>query len=422
MEQKLFTELRTLYQSGKDNASVIRINMRMSDSIEPDALRHAVSMTMKRYPYFCVELQNKEGSYVFAENHRPVIITNSLRGVDLNSEESNFHMIAFAWHDDKIILDVFHALTDGTGAYELLRTLLYYYCSERYHAELNRDGIRLAGDDIPIEEWNDPVLTASELPVPTHTDISKALNPAEYVRHESDNVRTVYSVSISESEFMRFVTQHNGTPGTMTALFLSRAVAKLYPDSEDAIRIALCVNQRKALHAPLAHQTLVGGVMLEYKDKMRNWPLEKQVTAYRGMVIVQTQEEKVLAGVNSLKGINQLLLSMKNDNERLALAGKIIAHTFGILTATVSYVGKGDFKESEKYIRDFHLWTYPGGGAILIEISAVSGRFTFDIMQHFSSPVYVNAFLKELEDNGINYDFQSVNKLELPKVKLSWNM
>lgn len=422
MEQKLFTELRTLYQSGRDNASVIRIHMRMSDSIEPDALRHAVNMTMKRYPYFCVELQNREGNYIFAENKRPVVITNSLRGVDLNSEESNFHMIAFAWHDDKIILDVFHALTDGTGAYEIIRTLLYYYCSERYHVELNRDGIRLAGDDIPIEEWTDPVLTASELPAPTRTDISKALNPAEYAGHDNDNIRTVYSVSVSESEFMRFVTQHSGTPGTMTALFLSRAVAKLYPDSEDTIRIALCVNQRKALHAPLAHQTLVGGVMLEYKDKMRNWPLEKQVTAYRGMVIVQTQEERVLAGVNSLKGINQLLLSMKTDNERLALADKIIAHTFGILTATVSYVGKGDFKEAERYIRDFHLWTYPGGGAILIEISAVNGRFTFDIAQHFSSPVYVNAFLKELEDNGINYDFQSVNKLELPKVKLSWNM
>lgn len=421
MEQKLFTELRSLYQSGKDNASVIRINVRMRDLIDSNALRNAVTMTMKRYPYFCVELQNKEGSYVFAENHRPVVITNSISGVDLNSEDSNFHLIAFAWHDDKIILDVFHALTDGTGAYEILRTLLYYYCSERYHIELNREGIRLAGDDIPIEEWTDPVLT-SELPAPTPTDISKAINLAGYAGLENDNIMTVYSVSISESEFMRFVTQHNGTPGTMTALFLSRAIAKLYPDSEDAIRIALCVNQRKALHAPLAHQSLVGGVMLEYKDKMRNWPLEKQVTAYRGMVIVQTQEEKVLAGVSNLKGINQMLLSMKTDNERLALADKIRAYTFNILTATVSYVGKADFKESEKYIRDFHLWTTSGGGALLIEISAVNGRFTFDIVQNFSDPVYVNAFLKELDDNGINYDFQSVNKLELPKVKLFWNM
>ena len=35
-----------------------------------------------------------------------------------------------------------------------------------------------------------------------------------------------------------------------------------------------------------------------------------------------------------------------------------------------------------------------------------------------SSPVFVNAFLKELEDNGIVYDLQDVNKLELPNIKL----
>ena len=50
----------------------------------------------------------------------------------------------------------------------------------------------------------------------------------------------------------------------------------------------------------------------------------------------------------------------------------------------------------------------------------VNGRFTLDFLQTFSSPVFVNAFLKELEDNGIVYDLQDVNKLELPNIKLPW--
>ena len=36
------------------------------------------------------------------------------------------------------------------------------------------------------------------------------------------------------------------------------------------------------------------------------------------------------------------------------------------------------------------------------------------------SPVYVNAFLKELEENGIQYDLQDVHELELPNIKLPW--
>ncbi len=47
----------------------------------------------------------------------------------------------------------------------------------------------------------------------------------------------------------------------MVSLLLSRAIAKLFPDAKDIIRITLCVNQRKALHVPLAHQSLVGGVI-----------------------------------------------------------------------------------------------------------------------------------------------------------------
>lgn len=60
------------------------------------------------------------------------------------------------------------------------------------------------------------------------------------------------------------------------------------------------------------------------------------------------------------------------------------------------------------------------GNNLLVEISAVNGRFTLDFLQSFSSPVIVNAFLKELDENGIIYDLQDVNELELPNIKLPW--
>ncbi|MBO6214543.1 MAG: hypothetical protein J6N76_03275, partial [Lachnospiraceae bacterium] len=61
MEQKLFLELRPLYVTSKESSNEIRIRIRMRDLIDPDVLRRAVDTTMLRYPYFCVELQKKEG-------------------------------------------------------------------------------------------------------------------------------------------------------------------------------------------------------------------------------------------------------------------------------------------------------------------------------------------------------------------------
>ena len=63
MEQKLFTELRTLYTTTKEAPAEIRIRIRMRDLIDPEILRRAVDTTMERYPYFCVELQKKEGGF-----------------------------------------------------------------------------------------------------------------------------------------------------------------------------------------------------------------------------------------------------------------------------------------------------------------------------------------------------------------------
>ena len=283
MEQKLFTELRPLYTTSKESPNEIRIRIRMRDLIDSDVLRHAVDSTMERYPYFRVELQKKGEQFIFAENHRPVVITNSLHGVDLNTEDSNFHMIAFCFQDNWIILDVFHGMTDGTGVYEVLRTLLYYYCSERYQVRLNGEGIRLAGDAVSEEEWANPVANRNDLPIPPRNEMSNALNLIASACLENDRRHTVYSIAISESEFMRFNLDNDGSPGTMVSLLLSRAIAKMYPDAKEPVRITLCVNQRNALHKPLAHQSLVGGIMLEYKDKMRDWPLERQGTAYRGM-------------------------------------------------------------------------------------------------------------------------------------------
>ena len=420
MEQNLFTELRPLYVTSRESPNEIRIRIRMRDLIDPDILRRAVDTTMERYPYFRVELQKKDGQYIFTENRRSVVITNSLHGVELNSAASNFHMIAFCWQDNWIILDVFHGMTDGTGAYEVLRTLLYYYCSARYSVRLKEEGIRLVGDDISEEEWIDPVANRTDLPTPARNEMSNALNLIACAGLQDDHRHTVYSIAIAESEFMRFNLDNDGSPGTMVALLLSRAIAKLYPEAEDTIRITLCVNQRKALHAPLAHQSLVGGVMLEYKDKMREWPIEKHGTAFRGMDFAQTREETVLMGAASQNAINRMLLSKESDQERVGVASSINALAGRIITATVSYVGKANYKEAEQYIRDFRLWTSSASNGLTIEISAVNGRFTLDFLQTFSSPVFVNAFLKELEENKIVYDLQDVNELELPNIRLPW--
>ena len=420
METKLFSELSYLYLSKKRNPTLIKIRIRLRDLIDPACLRKAVNMVMARYPYFCVELQKKEEEFVFKKNDKEIPVINSLNSIDLNSEDSNYHMLAFFWEKNWIGMDVFHGLTDGTGAYEVIRTLLYYYCSEKYSLKLNGEGIRLPGDEITLDEWTNPVEKIKEMPAPSsHEQPANALNLIEVGNLENDNM-TNYNVVLSESEFMKFNREYKGTPGTMVSLLLSRAISKIYPESKHPIRVALCVNQRKALKSPKAHQSLVGGVILEYNEKLKKLSLLEQEEAFRKIVTDQTTDSAVLAGVCRQRKINEYILNTHSDSERLAIVDHIDKMAASMLSATVSYVGKADFKEAEKYIRDFRLISNMRGKTTLVEISAVNGRFTLDFVQPFSSPIYVNGFLKELDLFGINYDLQDVNEIKMPDICLPW--
>ena len=419
MSEILTTSYKYLYLTSKEHPKVIRLQVRMRDWIDGEILEKAVHTTMKRYPYFCVRLKREGNRYSYEPNDEPVVVSHSRSGVALNCEQSNFHMLAFSRYDDWLTMDIFHGLTDGIGAYEIMRTLLYYYCSQRYGAMLKSDGIRLAGDTIMPPEFENPAHKAG-LPLPEKKAYASALNLVTEGGLEADTEKTVYSLAIPETEFMRFSSENDGSPGTMVALLFSRAVAALYPDCKDTIRVALCVNQRGALKAPLAHQCLVGAAMLEYKQRMRAFSLERQATVYRGMVFAQTIDERILDGVARQRRLGEQFEACNTEGERFALAKAISENTSRVQTALVSYVGKANYGEAERFIEDFRTLTC-AQTPVLIEISAVNGRFVLDFIQHFSNPIYVHAFISQLEENGIRFALRDIKPLELPEVRMDYN-
>ena len=418
MDQKIFREAMGLYSSTERLPNVIRVGIRLRKTIDPEILRYAVDRCAERYPYFCVQLEKKDGDWVLASNERPVILSDSREGTRLGSEEANGHLMAFSYNGGWINFDISHAITDGTGAYEVVRTLLYYYCGRRYEAELSPEGIRICGDDIDRAEWDDPVLSLTDVEARQPADIGPSLCLADESGIEISDHHRVWDIAIDEKEFMRFNHENDGSPGTMTSLFLSRAIERLHPDAGAGLRVLLAVNMRKALKAPLTHHPLVGGAVLEYRPEMRKWPLDRQATAYRGMVFAQTMDEHVLAEAAGQRAMAEMILSQGTDRERREFAEKSASMTDSVITAGVSYVGKGNFGDAERYVRDFRLHTNTICRTPLIEISAVNGRFILSFIQPFRDDRYLRSFLAELDDNYVYYDLMDEGEMILPGVDL----
>ncbi|MDO4806950.1 MAG: hypothetical protein Q4A07_06855 [Coriobacteriales bacterium] len=417
--QELCTEMAQLYSTTPENPRVIRLAIRMRDMIDEGPLRAAARKASRRFPYLCVELVHEGGRLLLAQNPRGVPVFHSAEPHTLGGEAANYHLMAFSWWDNWIWIDVFHAITDGTGAYELARTLLWYYCEERYGVRLQGERVRLLDDPVLPQEWLDPVAHA-HLPDPVR---AAAPEPAFDLVAEGglgpEQPARDFSIAIPEAEFMRFNVQNDGSPATMLSLLLCRAIDGMFPGRTKPLRVNLCVNQRAALGAPLARHNLVGMARLEYKDGMRTWPIARQGTIFRGQTMAQTLEDRVLAGVAAQRATAERLRAMGSDAERVAACAAAKQASRRVATATVSYVGQARFEGSERYIRDMRLTTGQTV-PVLMEVSAVNGIFRLDLMQTLASDALVRAFCHELEAGGVTYDLQDVRPVRLAPVDLPW--
>ena len=212
---------------------------------------------------------------------------------------------------------------------------------------------------------------------------------------------------------MDYVKTIKATPNTLMALLLAKAIKKENVNSDKIIRMNICFDLRKLLNTPLAHQCLVGAILFDYDEKLINLSLEEQIKVVREKVKESLEEPQSLNSILSAYNLLLMLSNLKDEDKIKQISGIINNKTKETVSASISYVGKANFGDIEQYITDFKTITI-SHTPIMIEISAVNGRFYLDFIQNFEDERYIKAFKEELESLKIKYEVKDVCKIELP--------
>lgn len=324
----------------------------MKDLIDGGILRNAVNSTIERYPYFLMRMVREGADVFFESNPRPFPVINTCDRITLGSEETNYHLLAVCYWQNWLHVDCYHGLTDGGGLHPMITTLLYQYISEYYGEELDPANIRLPGSEVPEDEWKDP--GAVILPPQREGLTAKWYSPAFQIEEKHVNIQPesiVTTIGISEKEFIPFSMSNDGSPATIVSLLLARSLDMVHPDSADPIVIAMCVNQRSALKAPYAHQSLVGDVRLVYSDRLKKIPFMNQATCFRGMVALQSDRDMVRDEIRDYQDLMRELGTKDSFSERHDICVKRMEDLSKCITATVSYIGKVNMGSMEKYLQ-----------------------------------------------------------------------
>lgn len=121
----------TLYPSTarKDWNSAFRMTAVLKEPVDADTLQNAVNKTLLRFPTMAVKLRSGLFWYYFEENEKPLIIRpeNGRLCKPFVDAEENGHLLRVMYSGNRILVEFFHAITDGTGGMTFLITLTAAY-------------------------------------------------------------------------------------------------------------------------------------------------------------------------------------------------------------------------------------------------------------------------------------------------------
>lgn len=394
------------YNLEPNDPITVRYVITMKDEVDGEALREALDITMRRYPYFGKRIVADKTGYALADNDKPVVLLNTDKPITLCGSEANFHQLALSYQGDTIYFNNTHALCDGRGRSAMLHTLMYYYCKLRYNEEIDMPGVNLADSPIDPAEWADPYdgplpEPAVDLGEPIPSTLAMCLRNMGLVHPSTTQI---HRIRIDEKQLMTRCKSNDATPNTAIALLMCRAIAKLHPDSTEPIKAGVYCDLRSVLKVPLTHESLVTTLDLDYAPHMRDMDFAEQNTIFRGELMLLTEDAHLLRGQKALKKLCFDINSLPSLEEKIAASKAAMSSVFKSHSFSVSYSGKSSYGSADKYIKALYPQPEAKGIGILIEITAADGWFYLTFAQEWREDVYFDAFLKEIIAHGLDFD------------------
>lgn len=121
----------------KRDTKVFRFACELKEMVEQEILQQAVTLTLEDFPAFRCVLKNGLFWYYLEESDIQPVVREEYRPPCSPIYNKNVKRLLFevTYYRKRVNLEVYHALTDGTGAMEFLRMMVFHYLVLKYADE-----------------------------------------------------------------------------------------------------------------------------------------------------------------------------------------------------------------------------------------------------------------------------------------------
>ena len=122
----------------KRDTKVFRFVCELKEPVDQTILQHALDKTVEVFPLYHSVLKKGIFWYYLEESDiKPQVFEENIPACAPLYDSYN-HRLLFrvSYYKKRINLEVFHSLSDGTGAIQFLKTMVYYYLEERHNIKI----------------------------------------------------------------------------------------------------------------------------------------------------------------------------------------------------------------------------------------------------------------------------------------------
>lgn len=225
--------------------ALFRLSATLKEPVDPDILMRAQERMVQRFPSFYVRLHSGMFWHYLEEAGHPAAVEPDGPSpcMPLKSREDRSLRLRVRYYGNRIAVEFYHVLTDGTGGLCFFKTLLAEYLTLRYGIRIPRgDGILDCDDAVKAEELEDSFLkyandVKSDRAESDSYHLSGDLEPDGYIH--------LITASMPVSEVVRRAKAHRVSVTAYLTALLIDAVSELQEADGISLRrrkpVKICV-------------------------------------------------------------------------------------------------------------------------------------------------------------------------------------
>lgn len=396
------------------HSCVFRISVNMEKPVNRAFLQRAVEDLKPRFPTLYVLLRRGIfwNYYEYNERMPKVRAESPYMNAHIDTLSNNGYHFTVSYYNNRITLETFHSLCDGTGALEFLKAITYRYL-ELMGNELSADGLVLTVDEKPSPAETEDSFIKNFTGSPTDRGDVKPAYRLQGTRISAMGGYGAINGKLDVNEALNAARKRGATLTQYLSAALAYAVYKSDPfiqRSKRPINICVPVNMRRYYgSSTLRNFSLFFHTSIPCKHLTLTF--EDILSLIKGQFAFETKKEKLQGYLNANVAAEKNIALRLSPLPLKILALRITNHMLGSLLSTVTLSNLGDVrlpKSMAKHVKDFDFNLSVGNQLTHgVGVASCNGRLTISILRSLYETEFERQFFMFLASEGLEVEIQS---------------